>query len=193
MAIIKFSNSLHDTIFSDFIHSTRCIEESYAGDCYKLRELDPESKSISLKNGWHSQWYGRDEPSKVERLNELMGGCYSYAKEFIEESFQYKDLKLGEWWVNIGGINSYNDIHMHGRATMIGIFFVQVPEGSGDLVIQRNDGSSYSLIYENSKTPNFFPIKPEVNRFYLLPGHLWHYVDFNTGAEDRISISVNYY
>lgn len=191
MANINFTNTLHDTLFPDFIHSVQCTEESYAGDCFKLRELDPEGKEISLRNGWHSKWFKND--CGVERLNELMGGCHSYAKAFIEDEFHIDKLYREEWWVNIGGIHSYNNIHVHGRATMIGIFFVKVPEGSGDLVLQRNDGAPYSSIYNYIDNGNQFRITPKENRFFLLPGHLWHWVDYNQGDQERISISVNYY
>ena len=194
MANINFSNSLHDTLFPEFIHSVRCTEESYVGDCLKLRDLDPKGIHVSIQNGWHSRFFNyHDDKCGVDRLDELMGGCWSYAKEFAANEFKFDTLRIEEWWVNIGANMSYNNVHSHGRAAVIGIFFVKVPEGSGDLVVQRNDGASYSTIYGNMKNGNQFRITPEENRFYLLPGHLWHWVDMHQGVEDRISISVNYY
>ena len=95
---------------------------------------------------------------------------------------------VGEYW----RVNSYNDIHMR-ESNDDWNLLCSSSWGICDLVLQKNDGSSYSTIYQDSNDSNFFPITPEANRFYLLPGHLWHYVDFNTGAEDRISISVNYF
>jgi len=34
-------------------------------------------------------------------------------------------------------------------------------------------------------------LEPEEGRLYLLPGHLWHYVEASRGDQDRVSISFN--
>lgn len=185
--MIEFTETLHDTLFPDFIHSTKAVGESYAADCQQLREMNPEGLNVSLKNGWHSKLFGM-EGCGVDRLDNLMTGCLSYANEFLGRDFN-RCVKLEEWWVNIGGHMAFNNIHIHGRATVIGVYFVKVPEGSGDLVLQRNDGSAYTDLYDVQT----FEITPEENRFYIIPGHLWHWVNVHEGVEDRISISMNYY
>ena len=171
-----------------------CTEESYADDCLKLREMDPEGKEISLRNGWHSKWFKDD--CGVERLNELMGGCHSYANQaFIEdEGFHIDELYRDEWWVNIGGRYSYNNIHVHGRATLIGIFFVKVPEGSGDLVLQRNDGAPYSSIYNYIENGNQISYYTERESFLIFYRGICGTGSISIkGDQERISISVNYY
>ena len=193
--MIEFTETLYDTLFSDFINSVKTVGESYVDDCLQLREMDPEGINVSQVNGWHSQRFDSRfdlNGCGVERLDKLMDGCWSYTNQFIREKFSmHSSIEDNrEWWVNIGGNMSYNNIHVHGRAKVIGIYFVKVPEGSGDLMLQRNDGSAYSGLYHDEQ---IFSVTPEENRFYILPGHLWHWVNMHQGVEDRISISVNYY
>jgi uncharacterized protein (TIGR02466 family) len=129
--------------------------------------------------------------SGVDVLDKLMKECYEFANGFFEENFS-NSLYDHNWWVNIGGNSAYHNPHVHGRTTMIGIYFIEAPDGSGDLAISRNDGTCYTNTYNNHPWGKTFYITPEVNRFYILPGHLWHWVDHHTGAEERISISINY-
>jgi len=193
---MKFTNTLHDTLFKDFIHST-LIEsnEDYVGNCLQLRQEDPDGVLLSNHNGWHSKRFGGDTYTTQcgkEVLDHMVHECDRYVRSFCLNEFRYSS-RMREWWVNIGSGGSYNDPHTHGRATLIGIIFIQVPEGSGDLVLSRNDGSIYSSLYHRTEKGMSFQITPEVNRFYVLPGHLWHWVDRHMGFEDRISISINYH
>ena len=82
-------------------------------------------------------------------------------------------------------------MHSHGRADLIGIYYVTIPPNSGDLVLLRNDGSQYCSLYENRNDMLECVIEPEVGRLYILPGHLWHYVTGSNSDKDRISISFN--
>ena len=84
-------------------------------------------------------------------------------------------------------------MHSHGRADLIGIYYVKVPPQSGEFVVLRNDGSQYCNLYENRDDMLGYTTEPEEGRLYVLPGHLWHYVTGNNSKEDRISISFNIY
>jgi len=84
-------------------------------------------------------------------------------------------------------------MHQHGRADLIGIYYVKVPPNSGNLVVLRNDGSQYCDLYENRADMLEYVTEPETGRLYILPGHLWHYVTGSDSEQDRISISFNIY
>ena len=96
-----------------------------------------------------------------------------------------------EYWCNINKCYNYNVMHSHGRADLIGIYYVQLPPNSGNLVLMRNDGSQYCDLYENRADMLEYIIEPEVGRLYVLPGHLWHYVTGSDSVRDRVSVSFN--
>ena len=99
-----------------------------------------------------------------------------------------------QYLCNINKGNNYNVMHTHGRADLIGIYYAKVPPESGELVVIRNDGSTWGDLYENRQDMIEWAIKPETGRLYILPGHVWHYVTNGKNTrEDRISISFNLY
>ena len=104
-------------------------------------------------------------------------------------------LKVREidYWCNINKCYNYNVMHSHGRSDLIGIYYVQVPPGSGNLHVLRNDGSQYCDLYENRADMLEYVIEPEMGRLYILPGHLWHYVTGSNSDTDRVSVSFNIY
>jgi len=95
--------------------------------------------------------------------------------------------------VHINKCYNYNVMHSHGRAELIGIYYVQLPPNSGNLVVIRNDGSQYCSLYENRADMLEYVIEPEAGRLYILPGHLWHYVTGSDSIRDRVSVSFNIY
>jgi len=191
--LTRFNEALEDTIFSDFVHSTRTEPDGdVIGACRTLmEELDKEGNPRSNRNSYHSSTFGKDHKCGIDVLDNLMDDCYNYTNSFFQKTFD-NHVHKNSWWVNIGGKNAYHNPHVHGRTKLIGIFFVTAPEGAGDLVLNRNDGTCYTGTYCNHEWGRNFYITPEVNRLYILPGHLWHWVDYHEGTEERISISINY-
>lgn len=193
----NFSNPLQDILFSDFVHSVGAEpygdpEGDLTSACLEVQKLYPETDNRSNCESYHSKTFTRTRKSGVEVLDNLMEVCFDYAGILLQEQFDDEGLEKIEWWVNIGGKNAHHNPHNHGRSKLIGILFVACPEGSGDLVLSRNDGSCYTSTYKNHKWGKCFYITPEKNRFYILPGHLWHWVTYHEGSENRISISINY-
>ena len=97
---------------------------------------------------------------------------------------------LGIYYVSgAAGLGIY---HVSGPVGL-GIYYVSVPENCGNFAVLRNDGSQYCNLYENRQDMLEYIIEPEVGRLYILPGHLWHYVESSQSTKDRISISFNIY
>ena len=146
-----------------------------------------ESVNLSNEGGYHSPIF---VGTKFKELRDVV-------QEFSDNLLEKKGLGLSvtniEYWCNINKCYNYNVMHSHGRADLIGIYYIQLPPGSGNLVIMRNDGSQYSDLYENRADMLEYIIEPEVGRLYVLPGHLWHYVTGSSSVKDRVSVSFNIY
>ena len=120
---------------------------------------------------------------------------------FFESNEQHKNMakviiengikgKLDEIFGMEATLINPNDRYA-GTADLIGIYYVQLPPDSGNLVIMRNDGSQYCDLYENRADMLEYIIEPEAGRLYVLPGHLWHYVTGSDSVRDRVSVSFN--
>jgi len=148
-------------------------------------QLDYKTENLSNEGGYHSPKFVGTRFLKLRNVVE----------EFCNDILQQKDLGLNvqtiEYWCNINKSYNYNVMHSHGRADLIGIYYVQVPPGSGNFVVMRNDGSQYCDLYENRADMLEYITEPEVGRLYVYPGYLWHYVTGNNSKQDRISVSFN--
>jgi len=181
-----YDHVIDENIFPSFVCS--CIPQidmmSVLEEVYQIK-LMYESESLSNEGGYHS-------PTFVG-TNFLQ--LYDSVERFSNDVLKSKGLSLSvqniEYWCNINKSYNYNVMHSHGRADLIGIYYVTVPPNSGDLVLLRNDGSQYCSLYENRNDMLEYVIEPEVGRLYVLPGHLWHYVTGSNSDKDRISISFN--
>ena len=150
-------------------------------------QLTYPSENVSNEGGYHSPKF---VGTKFLKLRDVVD-------EFCNDLLHQKKLALQvqniEYWCNINKSYNYNVMHSHGRADLIGIYYVKVPPNSGNLVVMRNDGSQYCDLYENRADMLEYVTEPETGRLYVLPGHLWHYVTGSNSDQDRISISFNIY
>ena len=85
------------------------------------------TESISNEGGYHSPKF---VGTKFLKLRDTV-------EEFYNDLLQKKGLGLSvlniEYWCNINKCYNYNVMHSHGRADLIGIYYVQVPPDSGNL------------------------------------------------------------
>ena len=194
-----------EEIFSDF-----CISTDFDISIEKLQEesyvmMEYESSiNRSNVNGWQSSIYNdksvvHEQPineifPEFTRLNYLIN---SFSNEMVQREQVVagnKYVEIKEWWLNKNTYHSYNNIHTHGRADLIGVFYVKSPKDSSSIKVVRNDGSSYTQMYRDNLTLGYsqsIPYPPIEGKFYLFPGHLWHYVLPQTVEGDRISSSYN--
>ena len=192
--MIEYNNVLSDIIFPSFIRS--CVPnvdlKELEKECYLIQEKEQSIKA-SNNGGYHSETRKNTEECEHKNFNQLI----KIIRDFSQDTANCYDLGINltnvYWWININKSSDYNFLHHHYRADMIGVFYISIPNKSGDLTLLRKDGSEYGNLYLNRKDMLTMSINGEVGRFYLIPGHLWHYVKANESQENRISLSCNIY
>ena len=184
-----------DKIFWDFIISANlnlslpAIEAEAFAMKEKIEGIDKTNV-----NGYHSPLFnGRDKPlpsiyHEFKKLQDLMIGFTNLS---LAERHYKVAVSRFSWWANINPPKGYNNLHHHGNTDIIGVYYIKIPENSGLLHLARNDGSTYGTLYKNIPGGNQMNVNPEVNRFYIMPGHLWHWVTENNSEETRISVAIN--
>lgn len=185
---MQYDHVIDKNIFPSFI--TSCIPDinlyTLVEECYEI-EKSCDSISNSNAGGYHSPTFSGD------KFLSLLEVTKTFSNDLLHQKGLGLQVKEIEYWLNINKSNHYNVLHSHGRADLIGIYYVSLPENSGNFVVLRNDGSQYCDLYENRADMLEYVTEPEVGRLYLLPGHLWHYVEASQSEKDRISISFNIY
>jgi len=112
------------------------------------------------------------------------------------------------YWYNINNKYSYNDAHTHPDSHISGVYYVKVPNNSGNITMYRSESerdrmwhTSRDIIHQKieSNNPNINTqhwFDPKEGMLILFPSHLSHDVGQNLTDdvdEDRISLSFNFY
>lgn len=141
---------------------------------------------ISNDGGWQS------ESCKIDLINSVIE---KHVKNYFEE-LGGKDVKFDvvDQWININSFLSSNTVHHHGGCDFSGVFYVSVPENSGDLVIHNYNAPINNIAdkFPNaSHCPTGHILTPEQGVIIMFPGNTLHSVTTNKSNEDRISIAFN--
>lgn len=159
--------------------------------CYKQKESYDSVQYSNRLSAWQSPPLEPDDSFDL------------FDEDLIRILAEYKiqkDLMVKYLWININSKNGYNNLHHHGVLTPLSvILYVQVPEGSGDLVfhspVHLTGCSFYTQVSpefhgENLTMPEY-RITPKEGMIVVFPSYLWHLVESNNSNCDRISISFN--
>ena len=188
LCIIMYDHVIDKNIFPSFVSS--CIPQidmmAQLAEAYNIKNCYDSAK-LSNEGGYHSPTF---VDSKFLKLKDTV---VEFSNDLLDKKGLGLEVHHMEYWCNINKSYNYNVMHSHGRADLIGIYYIQLPPGSGNLVVMRNDGSQYCSLYENRADMLEYIIEPEVGRLYVLPGHLWHYVTGSDSVRDRVSVSFNIY
>lgn len=131
-------------------------------------------------------------------LNELTTFIAETADVLIKNMgvTNYTNLIITDMWANINyGLNTHNQVHTH-YGILSGVFYVQAPEGSGNLNI-LNPGMNclwpghYKANSRNQYNAEAVMIKPKEGTLFMWPSYIPHSVDCNDVDVDRISIAFN--
>lgn len=87
-------------------------------------------------------------------------------------------------WTSIHQNGTFHAAHHHQNSAISGVFYIQVPEGAGDIVFYDPRGALPPF----GKTLH---IKPEVGKIVVFPSWLLHEVQPTISTKSRISISFN--
>ena len=102
-------------------------------------------------------------------------------KSFVD--FTGMELVTEKAWVHVHEKNMSTDKHNHYPLDISAVFYVSVPDGSGDIVFHPS---------HNKYHPQRNSYPPEEGVFYIFPGILDHSVTRNNSNERRISLSCNF-
>jgi uncharacterized protein (TIGR02466 family) len=106
-------------------------------------------------------------------------------------------IELSSMWINIMGKGCSHSFHLHPHSVISGTFYIHVPKGSGDFVIEdprlaRMMALPPRLSKAKRENKNFIQIKPESGKLILFESWINHEVRANQSSDERISLSFNY-
>ena len=118
-----------------------------------------------------------------------------FADNFMD--MEKQALKINSWG-NLQKKGNYIKEHRHNNTQFSGVFYLQTPENSGDIIFTTRNATWINSYWEPSLTGyddlNSFEkrFRPQQCGIFLFPAHLDHYVTPSHSEEERYSISFNY-
>ena len=137
------------------------------------------------------------EPELENLRKKIDEEVYNFAKS-LQIDFSKHGLKRINSWGNLQKKGNYVKEHRHNNTQFSGVFYLQTPENSGDIIFTTRNATWINSYWEPSLTGyddlNSFEkrFSPQQCGIFLFPAHLDHYVTPSHSEEERYSISFNY-
>jgi len=191
-----------DYIFANFIGEG--ILENINNSSLKtfILALKKKDKGRILSNysGWQSNDLSLQENVLKDLLIEIEKNLVLFEQTLrLRKEFK---LKVDNLWANVNGAGAINIPHVHPGSILSGIYYVTLPENSGNLgLINPNIFNFVSLASSGgvetfTEGPTLFTTghifrKSKPGGLLIFPSHLSHHVLSNLSKQQRISISFN--
>ena len=148
-----------------------------------ILEMSKTTETAKKSNfgGWHS-------PCNLHEhgiFKEFSSSVLNIVKE-VTQPYARGDLEFLEMWAMVNTKYNYNAHHIH-EGIISGVFYLQVPEDSGRLILCNPAVRSHSHPIRNKD----YPIQPERLALILFPTWLEHYVEPSKSDQQRVAISFN--
>ena len=161
---------------------------------YEIKAKDEKGMPRSNIGGWHSH----DELYKDEEFKSTVGDILYKAKEcfgHLDVQDKYVPEITGLWGM-INSPGSRNNVHTHPYNYLSGVYYLKVPQNSGNLVFlepkPQAEGLSPPKIKEASiHLAHSVTWEPKENSLIFFPSWLQHEVQINNSKEDRVILSFN--
>ena len=137
------------------------------------------------------------EPELENLRKKIDEEVYNFAKS-LQIDFSKHGLKRINSWGNLQKKGNYIKEPRHNNTQFSGVFYLQTPENSGDIIFTTRNATWINSYWEPSLTGyddlNSFEkrFRPQQCGIFLFPAHLDHYVTPSHSEEERYSISFNY-
>jgi uncharacterized protein (TIGR02466 family) len=171
-----------------------------------MQQHDPFGRKLSNSGGWQSQlcWHVAIDNLETTKLfnSVILPAVNSTARRWGVQS----DMNEFNYWYNINFKYNYNTMHYHSRRYLSGVYYLQVPKDSGNIIFNRSqtEKDRMSLLLEVANGPHAgssivnheYQFEPRVGALVLFPSWLSHDVRQNltTDTDDRrISMSFDFY
>lgn len=189
-----------DLIFPTVVYKAENIlEEDYRNklihESYNLQEKIPNQADVNKWNCKIYTNYGNNELQNNSLYDSILHEIGFHVNHFAQELNSNATYNLENAWLNIATKDNFQEHHRHAGACFSAVYYLQAPEGSGDLIFENPAGfmpqllnlSDVGLLNENSHS-----YKPVENSLIIFRSHIQHMVALGSNTKERISIAANF-
>ena len=158
-----------------------------------INEKINECCRLKFENNFHEK-LPKEEKENIEKI--FKDEAELYLKELTNKKI---DLYLDKSWVTYTNKYEFNTPHDHNDNTVIGVYYINAPENSGDLLLHDPRGANNFISKFEINTSgqlvsgrNYYRIKPKTGSLVLFPSYIVHSVEPNMSDEIRRSLAINF-
>ena len=192
-----------DVIFANFIGGSvlKTIDNhSLKTFILALKKKDKEGRILSNYGGWQSHCLSLKENVLKNLLIEIEKNLVPLEQALrLRKEFK---IKVSSIWANVSGTGAVHTPHIHNGSILSGVYYVSLPENSGNLRLMNPNLFNYVTLTFMGKIETFtegptpftsgnMEFKGSQGSLVIFPSHICHYVLPNLSKEVRISISFN--
>ena len=162
--------------------------------CLSIQQKD-KGRTITNRGGYQSNSLNLKDPQLQPLISYIEQQTNQYNKEVWKclNTFEINGL-----WININNKGDSNVSHMHARTHFSGVYYIDIPKDSGNIIFSRPDGDFLSTFFCEIKHSEFNNTNSEEwyfnckeNDMIIFPAFYKHSVDISKSNKQRISISFN--
>ena len=161
-----------------------------------LKKKNENGQKKSNQGGWHSPFFDQKNDGTPKKFSDIAQGFLK--KIFIDEmGWEYNPdkVKITVMWSIINKKGSFNIQHNHPNAYLSAVYYVNVPENSGNIKFfdpREQKNIRYPKIKNYTDTSAVIAeITPKEGDLLIFPAYLYHSVGENLSELDRIIVSFN--
>jgi uncharacterized protein (TIGR02466 family) len=154
------------------------------------RAASPAPAGRSNRMGWNSTDKAvLDQPAFADLRQGLRVACDFALREMgvVQPAYRL------ESWINLHDRGGFNFPHIHDGCLLSGVFYLQVPPGSGSLIFRDPRPGVVGSPFKGSTANGHSDVQlvPEAGLAVLFPNWLEHHVEPHGNDVPRIAISFN--
>jgi uncharacterized protein (TIGR02466 family) len=160
-----------------------------------LHRAAPQGRTRSNALGWQSGNLDFDVPVVAEFATLVLERAREYGLAHSWSFPSHMQLVMRELWANVSCQYAYNNVHNHPNSLLSGVYYVQVQDESGDILLFDPRKQAWVMQPDfserNQMNSSVHSISPEAGTLIIFPSWLDHGVGQNLSEADRISIAFN--
>jgi uncharacterized protein (TIGR02466 family) len=177
------------------------MEQTMITNNNKLFDKAMEIKTV-MPNGtqWACDTYnslGSYDLEKDKDYNNVVLTAKEYVKAFaLQYGLTLSNIRCNDAWVNVSDPGAFQEYHLHPNNHFSAVYYVRVPEGSGDLLLRsaetQTDMFPLPIGSETIYTNKTFRVTPRDGMLVIFRSNVLHMVTKNLSDEPRVSVAMNF-
>lgn len=186
-------------MFAEFLHRENNTQLRLHNPIYLQRALEIQ-KTVRNGDTWLSNTYntlGSYDTSNDSYYKKIVDVTVDSIKNVAKEYGVYTDnVECTDSWLNVSDQNSFQEYHLHAGNHFSAVYYINVPEDSGNIVFRSAEtqtdmfplpASEHTLA--NSKS---FIVEPEAGDLLIFRSNVLHMVTINKSNEPRVTMAMNF-